>query len=143
MDIHLKSLRLEDYPIKTYDKIRYADTDRQSHVNNAVFAQFFETGRVEILYHHQHALLSQDASFVIVKLNIDLMAEINWPGQVDIGTGVIRVGNSSVTMVQGLYQNNKLVATAETVIVQVDNKEKTSKPLSEKAKAFLETIKIV
>jgi len=27
----------EDFPLKVYDKIRYADTDRQGHVNNALF----------------------------------------------------------------------------------------------------------
>jgi acyl-CoA thioesterase FadM len=34
------------YKIWTYDKLRYNDTDRQGHVNNAIFATFFETGRV-------------------------------------------------------------------------------------------------
>ncbi|HDG9121136.1 TPA: acyl-CoA thioesterase, partial [Pseudomonas aeruginosa] len=41
---------LKDFPIHSSDKIRYADTDRQGHVNNAVFATFLETGRVEIIY---------------------------------------------------------------------------------------------
>jgi acyl-CoA thioester hydrolase len=34
-----------DFPFLTFDKIRYADTDRQGHVNNAVYATFLETGR--------------------------------------------------------------------------------------------------
>ena len=41
-------LRLEDFPSRTYDKVRYADTDRQGHVNNAAFATFCETGRVSV-----------------------------------------------------------------------------------------------
>ena len=32
------------------DNIRYRDTDRQGHVNNAVLSTFPETGRVELLY---------------------------------------------------------------------------------------------
>jgi acyl-CoA thioester hydrolase len=31
---------LEDFPFQTFDKVRYADTDRQGHVNNAAFATF-------------------------------------------------------------------------------------------------------
>ena len=31
-------VKLEDFPLRTFDKIRYADTDRQGLVNNAVFA---------------------------------------------------------------------------------------------------------
>jgi acyl-CoA thioester hydrolase len=30
------------------DVLRYADTDRQGHVNNAVFATFLESGRVRV-----------------------------------------------------------------------------------------------
>lgn len=40
----MDALSLEDFPLRTYDKIRYADTDQQGHVNNAVFATFLETG---------------------------------------------------------------------------------------------------
>ena len=36
---------LDQFPLRTRDKLRYADTDRQGHVNNAVFATFLETGR--------------------------------------------------------------------------------------------------
>ena len=45
-----KDWTLEQFPIRTYDKLRYADTDRQGHVNNAVFSTFLETGRVELIY---------------------------------------------------------------------------------------------
>ena len=41
---------LDLFPLRTHDKIRYADTDRQGHVNNANFSTFLETGRTEILY---------------------------------------------------------------------------------------------
>ena len=40
---------LGQFPCRTYDKLRYADTDRQGHVNNAVFSTMLETGRVEFL----------------------------------------------------------------------------------------------
>lgn len=35
-----KTIALEDFPFQTFDKVRYADTDRQGHVNNAAFATF-------------------------------------------------------------------------------------------------------
>ena len=38
--------RLEDFPHRVTDIIRYADLDPQGHVNNAVFATYFESGRV-------------------------------------------------------------------------------------------------
>lgn len=131
------SLTLDDYPFQTFDKVRYADTDRQGHVNNAAFATFLETGRVEFLYDPQNGLIADNASFVIVRLTLDFVAEVNWPGRIDIGTGVTRVGNSSLTLYQGLFQEGRCVATAETVIVQIDEESRTSRPLTEEAKAFL------
>ncbi len=89
-------LTLNDFPSITFDKIRYADTDRQGHVNNAVFASFLETGRVEILYNPDAPVLPQGASFVIASLQLDFRKELKWPGRVDIGTGIVRIGNSSI-----------------------------------------------
>jgi len=131
---------LEQFPIKTYDKIRYADTDRQGHVNNAVFASLLETGRVEFLYDPDHPLASEGCSFVIVSLTLDFHAEITWPGRVEIGTRVAKIGRSSVTVGQGLFQGGRCVATASAVIVHMHNLEKRSEPISATASAFLEQL---
>ena len=40
---------LSQFALHAYDKLRYADTDRQGHVNNSVFSTALETGRVELL----------------------------------------------------------------------------------------------
>ena len=135
-------LTLEDFPFQTFDKVRYADTDRQGHVNNAAFATFLETGRVEFLYDSQNSLMADNASFVIASLTLNFVSEVNWPGQVDIGTGVTKVGNSSVTLYQSLFQDGRCVATAETVIVQIDDHSRKARPLTEKARAFLSEHKL-
>ena len=120
---------LEDYPLQTYDKVRYADTDRQGHVNNAVFATFLETGRVEFLYDPVHPLAPPGAQFVIANLEVDLRAELTWPGRVDIGTRVASVGRSSVRIEQGLFQEGRCAATATTVIVLMGEATRKSEPL--------------
>lgn len=135
--INLKELTLKDYPYKTFDKIRYCDTDRQGHVNNAIFSTFLETGRVEILYNPDNPLASPVGSFVIAKINLDLISEIRWPGTVNIGTGIVKIGSSSIQIIQGVFQDEKLAATAETVIVQIDEKEGGSKPLNSATKSIL------
>jgi acyl-CoA thioester hydrolase len=128
---------LASFPLLTFDKIRYADTDRQGHVNNAHFSSFLETGRVEILYNPAWPILAPEASFVIASLKLAFLHEITWPGEVQIGTGVQKIGNSSVTLFQQLFQEGQCVARAETVIVQVDNATKQGKPLSDSARQTL------
>ena len=132
-----QNLTLEQFPFQTYDKVRYADTDRQGHVNNAVFSTFLETGRVEFLYDPLNPLAAENTAFVIATLNLKFLSEIYWPGRIDIGTGVTKVGNSSIGILQGLFQTGRCVATAETIIVQMNEQTRKSHPLSDKAKAFL------
>lgn len=129
--------QLNDFPLITHDKVRYADTDRQGHVNNAVFNAFLETGRVEILYNPELPILTEASSFVIAQLNLDFKAEIKWPGQVDIGTGISKIGNSSLRLTQALFQDGAVVAEAQTVIVHISNLSKKGTPLSEEAKKTL------
>lgn len=137
-----KQLPLSAFPYVTFDKVRYGDTDRQGHVNNAVFASFFETGRVEMLYQPSHQFLSDDCSFVVAKTTLELLAEIQWPGQVDIGTGIVRIGNTSLVIAANLYQQGRLVATSETMVVQVNIQTKTSQALNSTSKSLLEKFKL-
>lgn len=136
--MRIKEMKLENFPFKTVDKVRYSDTDRQGHVNNAVFATFFETGRVELLYNEQNGFLSNQCSFVVAKVTLELIKEIHWPGQIDIGTGIIRIGNSSMIVGANLYQDGQLVASSETIVVQINHQTKKSEILSEKSKQSLQ-----
>ncbi len=131
----------EAYPLFTHDKLRYADTDRQGHVNNAVFATFLETGRVEVLYDPDTPLADEGCEFVIAHLALDFHSELRWPGQVDIGVRVARIGTSSVRLQQGLFQDGQCAATATTVIVQMSLETRRSQPLTAAAIARLEALR--
>ncbi len=133
--------KLDKFPLKTYDKIRYGDTDRQGHVNNAVFSTYLESGRVEVFYRPEEPLTDTNCSFVIANLTLNFLSEITWPGRVDVGTGVSAVGRSSVTLEQTLFQGKTCTATATSVIVQINDDTRRSHPLSEAAVAYLEKMK--
>lgn len=117
--VHAGPPTLDQFPLQAHEKLRYADTDRQGHVNNAVFATMLETGRVELLYNPDRPLAELGCSFVIARLSLDFLAEIRWPGRVDIGTRIAAIGRSSATLDQALFQDGACVATATTVIVNV------------------------
>jgi acyl-CoA thioester hydrolase len=131
------AVRLEDYPLRSFDKLRYGDTDRQGHVNNAVFSTFLETGRVEMVQDGEASLLDDGCSFVIARLELDFVSEMLWPGRVDIGSGVLSVGRSSIRMEQALFQGGRLLALAETVMVQVSDATRRSQAFSERLLARL------
>lgn len=126
------------YKIWTYDKLRYNDTDRQGHVNNAVFATFFETGRVAFLYDKSLALAAPGCNFVVARLVIDFRAELYFPGTVDIGTRVLKIGRSSFVVGQGVFKGDLCVATAESVGVQTNDETRRSEPLTPEMVGWLE-----
>ena len=143
MNAFQTELPLKDYALWTYEKLRYADTDRQGHVNNAIFATMLETGRVELLYNPEDPLYDQGCTFVIASLHLNLQHEITWPGRVEIGTRVATVGRSSMTIEQGLFQNGQCAATARTVIVQTNEGTRRSQALKERTVQRLNELKIV
>jgi acyl-CoA thioester hydrolase len=81
------------------------------------------------MYDPARPLASEGRSFVIARLLIDFRAELLWPGSVNIGTGVVRVGRSSFTLAQGMFNDGRLVATTEATIVMVDKQTRRSTPL--------------
>ena len=126
------------FPLQSFDKIRYADTDRQGHVNNAVFATFIETGRVELLYQLEQPLAGLQCAFVVVQLDLQLKGEIYWPGQVDIMGAITKIGNSSMQLHQYLFQEDRHVASARTVLVQIHEPTKRPQPLTPQAREHLQ-----
>jgi acyl-CoA thioester hydrolase len=122
--------RPDDFPHRTVETIRFGDLDRQNHVNNAVFATHFESGRVIILYGEEYGLIVPGASFVLAHLSIDFLGEMHWPGVVEIGTAVTRVGNSSLGLDQALFVDSTCVATADNTLVLVDQTTRKPRPFA-------------
>jgi acyl-CoA thioester hydrolase len=122
--------RPEHFPHRTVETIRFGDLDRQNHVNNAVFSTFLESGRVIILYGPEYGLIVPDSSFVLARIAIDFLGEMHWPGEVEIGTAVSRVGNSSLGLDQALFVDGRCVATAENTLVLVDKATRKPRPFA-------------
>jgi acyl-CoA thioester hydrolase len=129
---------LADFPFRTHEKLRYGDTDRQGHVNNAVFATFFETARVDMLMDGDVDLRGENGAFVLARLVIDYVREINWPGEVEIGTRIVAVGRSSLRLEHAVFDNGEYAARGEDVTVLTDTTTRRSKPFSDEARVWLE-----
>jgi acyl-CoA thioester hydrolase len=137
MTNHSSAHSLQQFLSISTDKLRYGDTDRQGHVNNAVFMTFLETGRVEVLHRPNSPIYDDNAEFVLVNVNLNLQGEIRWPGEVQIGTAVSKIGNSSITFYQQVFQNEICVASAVSVVVQMNTMTRKPQPLSETARTSL------
>lgn len=111
---------LADFPTVCCEKLRFADTDRHGHISNAVFAVCCQNARMELLYDEQRQMVPPAAQFVVARLELEFLAEMQWPGTVRIGTRVARIGRSSVVLRQALFLDARRVAIARSMVVLID-----------------------
>ena len=133
---------LEQFPGRTHDIIRFGDLDPQGHVNNTVFATFFETGRVAFLREPGNALSPPGTTSVLARLDINFLRELHWPGAVEIGTGVAEIGRSSFTFLQAIFHQGECSATGRATMVLIDATTRQSRPLPAEAIARLKALRV-
>jgi acyl-CoA thioester hydrolase len=126
------------YSSWTFDKLRLGDTDRQGHINNAVFATFAETGRIDFMRENSQSFRLPDTGFVVARVEIDFRGELHWPGQVEIGTRLLAIGRTSWRMEHGMFVGERCVATAVSVMVTIDAATRRAKPLPDPLRSWLE-----
>jgi acyl-CoA thioester hydrolase len=112
--------QLEDFPFRLTDNVRFADLDPNQHVNNAVYATYFETGRVTLMKDHSYGLMPEGLTWIMVRLDMHFRAELRWPGTIEMGLGVSKFGRTSVTFDQVVFSEGICVASAQSVSVLID-----------------------
>src|SRR3546814_19403088 len=54
---------------------------------------------------------------MVAAVEINYLVEGSFPDPVEIATGIGRIGTSSWTIVQAMFQNGRAIATCDTVVV--------------------------
>lgn len=124
----------------TQERIRFSDTDMVGHVNNTAYAVYCESGRVDFTSGLE--ALADGRAIVMARITINMRAETYFPGMVDVGTGVMRVGRTSYTLGQGLFVGDTCVATAEGVVVVIDRESRKPVAVPEKMRAALDAYRL-
>jgi len=122
--------RLADFPYRHADNIRFADLDPNQHVNNTAYATYFESARVSLIRDPARGLMPPGTGWVLVRLDIDFRAELHWPGRIEIGLGITRLGRTSVTFAQGVFSaEGACAASAVATTVLIDRASRKPAPL--------------
>jgi acyl-CoA thioester hydrolase len=124
-------------PFVTEQRLRFCDTDRLGHVNNAVYAVMYEAGRADML--GQAGLLSpgEGRAVVIARLEIDFLREMNWPGEVRIETSVARIGTKSMHMRQRLLLEGEVTSRSRSVLAIIDPATRRAVPIPQEWRAAM------
>jgi len=84
--------------------MRWADNDAYGHVNNTIYYQWFDTAVNQWLV--EQGLLDIEAGDpigLVVETGCSYFAPLSFPGDVDVGLAVERLGSSSVTYRLGVF----------------------------------------
>ncbi len=131
-------LALETYDYRFEMPPRFGDLDPLRHLNNAALARFYEEGRVRYLNElGLRQVLEREHGFVVGEVTIRYLAEGRWPEMVTVGSMVLRVGRSSFTIAQALFQLGQCIGTGDGTLVHVHRQDGGSRPLGEAALELL------
>jgi acyl-CoA thioester hydrolase len=129
--------RLAEFPHQVRDIVRFRDMDAQRHVNNAVYSTYFETGRVAMFRKPDLSIGADNATFVLVRAEINFLRELHWPGDLMIGTAVKSFGRRSFVVAQGVFQGEVCAAVGDFTMVTLNKETREPIPLPDEVIARL------
>ncbi len=136
-----KKLRTRDtFAQWAQDSVRFSDTDMMGHVNNVAYGAYCETGRTSFNRAVMPNFLGGHG--LVARIAINYLGETHFPNVVHIGTAVAHIGTSSYILAQGIFVEDRCVATAEGVLVRINRETRKPTALPEDMRAVLTEWKI-
>jgi len=134
-------LQAANYPVSLLTPTRFQDMDPNRHLNNVAFATMFENARVRLNRSlRPWADRPRNERSMIAAITINYLREGQYPDDVTVCSGVSKIGTSSYVISQAMFQHDKCIATADSVIVCRTDGE--AKPLRQEVVAELESMLI-
>jgi acyl-CoA thioester hydrolase len=117
-------------------EVRFRDIDAFGHVNNSAFVTYIEQARVRFLIDVLDADVIQSLPIILASLHVDFRAPILFGQEIEIGTRVDWIGNSSFSVSHEMTARTDdgathLVAEAGTVLVAYDYGTESPIPVPE------------
>ena len=126
------------YKIWVEERVRQVDTDMQGHVNNAVFATYFEIARTAMA--PALALRPPGSFSIVARQVIHYQAELTFPSIIRIGVAVAKMGNRSYDLAHAIFRDGVCVASGEIAHVLFDSATRRSVPLPQPFREALEAL---
>jgi len=117
------------YKHHTPIQIRFNDIDQLAHVNNSVYQQFFDWGRMNYFKEVLKEKMDWNVEgLILASISIDFLNSIEMYDEVEVHTMIYHIGNKSVKMSQELYNKTKkcVAATSKSVMVNFSNTSKST-----------------
>ena len=122
---------------------RVSETDGVGHINNVFVPIWFEAGRREIFRIFSPNLDFVNWKLALVKVTVEYVDQLYLAENAEIKTGIEKIGNSSFTIKEEIYQTDRLCAKGEAIYVNYNFKEKKSETISNEIRDKLQIVKFI
>ena len=122
---------------------RVSETDGVGHINNVFVPIWFEAGRREIFRIFSPKLDFINWKLALVKVTVEYIDQLYLAEDVEVRTGIEKIGTSSFTIKEEIHQTNRICAKGQAIYVNYNFKDKKSEPISNEIRNNLESIKFV
>ena len=122
---------------------RVSETDGVGHINNVFVPIWFEAGRREIFRMFSPKLDFINWKLALVKVTVEYVDQLYLAEDVEVRTGVEKIGTSSFTIREEIYQTNRICAKGQAIYVNYNFRDKKSEPISNEIRNRLESIEFV
>lgn len=102
-------------------KPRISEINASGHVSNTVVPVWFEEGRVEFL---KDILQGNQFPYMLARIEQNFRKEMFYGSNILVKTCVEKIGNSSLSIDQEVWQNDTLCADGKSVLVHIDRQSK-------------------
>lgn len=124
-------------PLEATYEVRFCETDALGHVSNTVLVQWFEAARDPVFRMFTPELDLAHWPLILAGYQVDFHQQMFYGQPVTIKTYIGRIGNSSFTTVQQVWQAGKHCATGTTTMVHFDYQAQRAAPIPDAVKTTL------
>jgi acyl-CoA thioester hydrolase len=121
-----------EFPFVHWLTVRFRDLDSLGHVNNAVYATYLESARIDF-YQHLTGLPLEQLNIILAELTISYKAPAFFNDSLAIGVRIGSFGTKSFTMEYAIARasDEALIASGRSVLVTYDYKAGKTMPVPE------------
>jgi len=127
---------LPEYSVRIY----YEDVDAGGICYHSKYLNFCERARSEIFFAQNKSPILGNYHFVVKKMNADFLHPAVFGNTITVTSSILDFKNASITMLQKVYCNQKLLFKMEVLLVCLEG-AKVSKIPNEFKKIFLQDLR--
>lgn len=119
---------MDSFTFTTSLRPQYRDLDPNGHVNQAVYASYFEQARADY-WDEVIGIRHDKAGVALVKLEIEFGAEITLGEEITVHQRIGELGESSIPIEYQLTTPAGIAATGSVVLISYEREQKAAVPI--------------